>query len=90
MIYDGGYKNDAGTFTLYIPINKVVVFGYRAGATPIAEYRIVDNANNPNGAPGPYTRVEESTEVPIRVKVHDGHNGGPVIYYPSDIIVLSV
>ncbi len=41
--------------------------------------------------PGPYTLVidRREDEVPRQIQVHDGHNGGPVIYYPSGVVVLS-
>jgi hypothetical protein len=34
--------------------------------------------------------VAESETPPKQVEVHDGHNGGPVIYYPSAVLVMTV
>jgi hypothetical protein len=50
------------------------------------------NANNPDLAPGPYMRVIDTGEIviPRSIEVHDGHNGGPVIYFPSAVVVMSV
>jgi hypothetical protein len=49
------------------------------------------NANNPGAAPGAYQKVVDNTDdVPRTVIVHDGHNGGPVVYYPSAICVMTV
>jgi hypothetical protein len=94
QIYEGGYKADStGTWTQFVADNKVVVVGARPGNRPLGNYRMTLNLNNnpPMGAPGPYTRVVAVTdEIPVQVQVHDGHNGGPVLYYPSGIIVASV
>jgi hypothetical protein len=49
------------------------------------------NANNPNMKPGAYMKVFDRGEatVPRSIDVHDGHNGGPCIYYPSALVKLS-
>jgi hypothetical protein len=90
--YDGGYIDDSGTFQLFIPDNKAVLFGRRTNNAKLGEYLMTINANNPNLEPGAYTRVIDHGEdsVPRRIDVHDGHNGGPVIYYPSAIVVMTV
>lgn len=91
-IYDGGYLDDTGTFQLFIPNNKVIVIGQRPAGQRVGEYRFTRNVNNPGAAPGPYMRVIDlgETQVPRRIDVHDGHSGGPVIYYPSAIVVMTV
>jgi len=91
-IYDDTYLDDAGTPQLYIPNSKVVVFGARPGGQPLGEYRMTRNANNPNMGPGAYTKVIDTMdrEVPRRVEVHDGHNGGPVIFFGSGVVEMSV
>lgn len=91
-IYDEGYIDEAGAFQLYIPNDKVILFGQRTSGARIGEYRMTRNANNPGLAPGPYTRVIDRGEqiVPRSIEVHDGHNGGPVIYFPGSIVVMSV
>ena len=91
VVNDESYITDAGAVTRFLPADVVVIIGYRASGTPIAEYRMVRNANNPNSAPGAYTRViDDPNVIPREVKVHDGHNGGPVIYYGSNIVILAV
>jgi hypothetical protein len=93
VVYDEGYLAEpSGTFTRFIANGKVVVIGQRAGGAPIGEYRMTRNVNNPNMAPGAYQRVIDNgdTEIPRLIEVHDGHNGGPVIWYPSAIVVMSV
>jgi hypothetical protein len=89
-VMDDGYFDDAGTFQLFIPDGKVVIFGTRPGDQPIGEYRHTRNANNPNMAPGPYDIVYEREEPPKEIRVHRGQNGGPIIWWPSAIIVLTV
>ena len=92
VVYDQGYLDESGTFTPFIPVNKVIVVGKRPAGQPIAEYRMTRNANNPDLAPGPYMRVIDTGEIviPRSIEVHDGHNGGPVIYFPSAVVVMSV
>jgi hypothetical protein len=91
-IYDEGYIDDSNNFQLYIPNSKVVVVGQRPAGQLIGEYRFTRNANNPNMAAGPYTKVFDTGEVkvPRSLEVHDGHNGGPVCFYPSAIVVMTV
>lgn len=91
VVYDEGYKNDAGTFTTFIPDNKVVVIGNRRDGQSIGEYRMTRNANNEGAAPGPYMKVVDDPDaVPRTIVVHDGHSGGPVVYFPSAICVMTV
>lgn len=95
-IFDGGYLNDAGTFVPFIADDKVVVVGQRTDGGRIGEYRMTRNANNPNLAPGAYMEVIDrgaegaGKTIPRTIEVHDGHNGGPVIYFPSAIVIASV
>jgi hypothetical protein len=89
--YDEGYYDDTGTFQLFIPNNKVIVVGSRPGGTPVAEYLMTRNANNPNSAPGTYTKVvDDENDVPRTVAIHNGHNGGPALYFPSAIVLMTV
>lgn len=88
-VYDEGYLNDVGTFVPFIPDDKVVVAGARTNGAKIADYAMTRNSNNRGAAPGPYTEVLESKEPPKRVDVYDGHNGGPRVYYPSAVVVMS-
>jgi hypothetical protein len=92
VIYDEGYLDSTGTFQLFIPNNVVVVVGARPAGQRVGEYRFTRNANNPGMAPGAYMKVFDrgEREVPRAIEVHDGHNGGPVIYFPSAIVVMDV
>lgn len=104
VVWDQGYLTEddsAGTdtydtvkmdFTPFIADNKVVVFGERPAGVPVGEYLMTRNANNPGLAPGAYMKVIDRgvDTVPRSIEVHDGHDGGPAIYYPSAIVVMSV
>lgn len=91
VIYDDGYLDENGVFRLFIPNNKAVLIGARRDGEAVGEYRMTRNANNPGMAPGFYTKVvDDEDDVPRSVVVHDGHNGGPILYYPSAIVVMTV
>lgn len=90
--YDEGYLNESRSFVPFIPNGVVVVIGRRADGSPVGAYKMTRNANKPNMAPGAYMRVIDKGEddVPRQIQVHDGHNGGPAIYFPSAIVAMSV
>ena len=92
VIYDEVYITDAGTTTLHLADDKVVVVGSRPAGQTVAEYRMTRNANNAGMAPGAYMKTIDRGEdtVPRRIEVHDGHNGGPVIFFPGSIVRMSV
>lgn len=87
--YDRGYFTEGTeTWNMFIPDGKAALIGYRNGETPGA-YKMTRNGQT--GLPGAYTFVKDTKdEVPREVKVHDGHNGGPVLWYPGDIVWLSL
>lgn len=94
-IYDEGYLNDSNTFTRYVADDKVVVIGARVSGEQVGEYVVTRNANNPGMAAGSYEMVIDQTQNPMArppktVEYHRGHNGGPVLYFPSAVIVASV
>lgn len=90
VIHDEGYLNDAGTFVPFIADNKVVVVGQRTSGAAIADYAMTRNATNEDLGPGAYTYVHEDKEPPRAIRVHDGHNGGPRLYFPSALIIMTV
>ena len=97
VVYDEGYYDNTNTFVRFIPNNKVVVVGRRGAGERIGEYLKTLNANNPNRAPGSYSFTIDRANgtngekrVPPNIEVHQGHNGGPVIYYPGSIVVMTV
>lgn len=90
--YDQGYLNASSVFVPHIPDNTVIVVGKRLDGSPIGNYQMVRNVNNPGMAPGPYMRVIDKgeVEVPRSIEIHDGHNGGPAILFPSAVIRMNV
>lgn len=91
VIFDGGYQDDSNTFQPFIANAKVVVVGTRTDGANIGEYQMTRNANNVGAAAGAYMKVvDELSRVPRLIEVHDGHNGGPAIFFPSAIVVMSV
>lgn len=91
VVYDDGYIDDAGSFQLFIPNNRVAVVGARRDGDPIGEFRFTRNANNPGMAPGPYMKVvDDPDDVPRSIEVHDGWNGGAVLFHPAAIVIVTV
>lgn len=91
VIYDEGYLDDTATFQLFVPNNKVIVVGQRRAGQIVGEYRMTRNANNPDMAPGAYMKtVDDPNKVPRTIEVHDGHNGGLVLYHPAAVVVMTV
>jgi hypothetical protein len=93
-IYDKGYYPDGGgAFTRFIPNGKVVVIGQRPNGETIGEFQMTRNANNADLSPGPYTYVSDSLDsgkpVPRKLRVDDGFNGGPALFFPGAVIVLT-
>lgn len=91
-VYDEGYINDAGTWTPFIANAKAVVVGTRVDGSPIGNYLMTRNPSHPTYEPGAYSFVIDhgGQAVPRTIEVHDGHNGAPVIYFPSAIVIMNV
>lgn len=91
VVYSGGYLDDQNEWRHFIPTGRVIVIGARSGG-PVGEYQILRNATNPGMEPAPYTVVIDNAgrEVPRRIEVHDGHNGGPALMYPGSIVNMQV
>ena len=87
-VFDDGYFNDAGTFVTFIADNKGVLVGRRVDGSPVGKYFMTRNANNPNGEAGQYSKIKDES-IPRLIEVHQGHNGGPALLFPSAIISLN-
>lgn len=90
-VYDDGYLDDSDTFVPWIGDLQGILTGVRTTGAAIGEYRMTRNATNADLGPGPYTAVIDSAVVnggrpPRTIEVHDGHNGGPVLFHPSAIV----
>lgn len=90
VIHDDNYRDDTTAVQMFVPNNTVVVIGKRTLGDPVGEYRMTRNASNPGMAPGPYMAVKDNQDTPRQIKVHDGHNGGPVVFQPAAIVIMSV
>jgi len=100
VCYDKGYYSDgigdggrtAGTWYPFIPDNKVIIVGRRTNGAPIGEYRLTRNINNEGSAAGFYNFVRDMTAVkaPKQIQVERGHNGGPVVWFPGAVLILTV
>lgn len=94
-VYDEGYLDDTGTFQPWIADNKVVVVGRRPAGQPVAKYIQTRNASHPSMAPGAYMFVTDQRGATgggnaPSIGVYDSHNGGPIIQYPSAVVVMNV
>lgn len=92
-IMDRGYLTEpAGTFANFIPNNKVVVVGKRQSTRQIGAFKLIRNVNDLSDGIGAYMRVIDrgETEVPRKIEVHDGWNGGITLSYPSAVVIMTV
>ena len=94
VVYDDGYQDDSDVFQNFVPDDTVVIMGARPAGSPLGEYRLTRNANNPDMGPGSYVHVVDSADggnpIPRKIDVHRGHNGGPVVFYPNGVVILDV
>lgn len=91
LIWEDGYYDAGGTFHLYVPNGTVTVISAPQPQGPVGEYRMCWQAVT--NAAGPYTFVKNKTDemrVPPLIEVHDGHNGGPVIFRPWQVVNMDV
>ena len=91
-IVEDGYYPDTGSFTLFLPDSVGLLIGKRLSGVKVGAYRYTLNVNNPTAAPNPYMRVIDRGEnmVPRTVEIHDGHNGGVVLYFPGSVIKANI
>lgn len=96
-IYDNTYLDENENNVLFIPDGKVVLVGKRPGNVPVGGYIMTRNISNPSFTPGAYTRVVDSASgennmnpIPRKIAIHDGHNGGPAVEYPSSVVIMTV
>lgn len=91
QVMNDTYYDNAGTLQYYVPDSTVVVFGTRPANQPLGNYVDTLNMVRTDRKAGGYTFVKmEQNEVPPKVEVHRGHNGGPRILYPNGVGVMSV
>lgn len=86
-------------FQKFIPDGVGILIGSRPNGGPIGEFQMTVQAMQPGANPtsGAYSFVKDFAqginaplEVPPRMEVHMGFNGGLALYFPSAVVALSV
>lgn len=93
VAYDEGYLDDEGRFRPFVPTGKVVVAAASCNGALVGDYAITRNACRPGVTPGPWLSIRVRPargSAPVRLEIHDSHNGGPRLFYASAIAVLDV
>jgi hypothetical protein len=92
VVYDEGYLDESSVFQPFIPDDFVIVIGKRTDGSPLGEYQMTLNVNNPDMGAGAYMKVIDHGDdrVPRTVEIHDGHNGGPAMFFPSGVVTMDV
>lgn len=95
----GPITNAATQFIKFIPNGKVIIIGKRPGNQPVGEWQQTLQAMMPGGnpSPGEYRFVKDyaqgihaPVEVPPKIEVHAGFNGGCALMWPSSVLALTV
>lgn len=83
----------------FIPNHIVIIIGARPGNAPVGHWQQTIQSMSPTGdsGPGSYSFVKDYAqginapkEVPPRIEVHQGFNGGVAIEYPNSIVAMTV
>ena len=92
VIYDQGFVNDNDSFQVYIPDGYVIIVGCRPNNVPVGHYWLTRNAAGCTVKSGFHQMIFDTCdrELPRKVSIHDGHNGGPALEYPRAVVVLRV
>lgn len=99
LLNDGPITNVAKQFTKFIPDGTAIVVGKRPNGDPIGEWQQTLQMMMPGGnaASGEYRFIKDYSkginaplEVPPKIEVHRGFNGGPALFYPNGIVAMSV
>jgi hypothetical protein len=92
VIYDEGFIDDNGGFNTYIPFGYVIIVGCRPNNVPPGHYWLTRNAVDCAITTGFWQKLVDTCayEVPRKIKIYDGHNGGPALEYPRMVVVLRV
>lgn len=86
VVEEGYFTPGTSTWNPYIPNSKFVLVGHRVDTDTVGEYRNTRNIESSRGF-GSYSKViVQDKQVPHSVEVHQGHNGGPVLFYPGSIL----
>lgn len=94
----GGITSPSTQFQKFLDNNTGILIGKRLNGDPVGEWQQTVQAMQPgNAGPGEYTFVKDYAkgvnapmEVPPRLEVHHGFNGGLALYYPSAIVSAAI
>jgi hypothetical protein len=92
---DGTDGNTAGQYVLWIPNNTVVLVGERTNGASVGEFLLTRQGSDMAGSSAPMMRVVDrgarpDDPPPRRIEVYSAFSGGPVVYFPGAIVILSV
>jgi hypothetical protein len=94
-IYEDGYYDDNGVWTLYIPDNVVVLVGQRPNRQSVGTWRRTRNLAAPGGRGVSVETIRlgfqgTNSMAPPRIYVERLFNGGPTVWYPGSFFVMYV
>jgi hypothetical protein len=80
----------------YIPNGEGVLVGQRKTGVPLGKWYQTPNSVNPEKGGGPYSLVKDffnginaPKDIPGRIEVHNGFNGGLGLHFPLSVVSLS-
>ena len=91
--YDKGYRASNGTWTPFIPDNKVILVGQGPASERLGEFASTPNLHNGGMDPMPgefYKPIDKTGEALPFYDVLGGIYGMPVLFHPNWIVVLTV
>jgi len=81
----------------YIPDHQAILVGQRKTGVPLGKWYQTINSVNPEKGGGPYSVVKDlfngingAKEIPGRIEVHNGFNGGLGLHFPLSVVSLTV
>jgi hypothetical protein len=95
----GPETNPPAQFVKFIPNGLSILIGPRTNGDPVGHFKKTLQAMQPGGgiSSGDYNFVKDYAqginaplEVPPRIEVHYGYNGGPVLEFPSSVIAATL
>lgn len=93
QIYSEGFYAEpegSGAFTRFCPNGKIALVGKRTDGEPIGESNVTRAAQNDDQAPDWFLFVRDfRKEVPARIEVTGGFNGGPKVYHPEALAIIN-
>ncbi len=93
QVYTKGWVDDNGSFQKFIPDGIGVVIGGWSGAMQekVGNYYLTRRTLGCGTGSGAWTFIRDNckyNEIPRKIEISDGHNGGPIIRYPKRVITL--